>query len=303
MLIQGGKFMKVIGVDIGGTSIKLGLVNEKGEIDQFQEYDTESQKGGPYVLNTLVEKIRNEFAGFSAIGVSTLGQIDRENGVIMQEASNVPQTKGLQIKRTLEDAFNVPVSVENDVNAAALGESAFGIGANYSDLLYIAYGTGVGGAIVIDSNIYYGKSGYAGEFGHFPTHAFGKPCGCGQLGCYEKYASTTALVEAAQEVDATLTNGRIIFEKYHAGDQAVEKIVNDWLKEIAVGLVSVVHIFNPSTIVLGGGVMEQEVILNKLQQLVESYTLESFHGFEILSATLGNRAGLLGAASLHLNKN
>src|SRR5690625_270418 len=294
--------MKVVGVDIGGTSIKLGLVNEKGQIDQFQEYDTEAQKGGPNILETLIKKIREQFTEFDAIGVSTLGQIDREQGIIVQEAANIPQTKGLQIKHTLEKAFNVPVAVENDVNAAALGESAFGIGAEYSDLLYLAYGTGVGGSIVIDSSIHYGKDGFAGEFGHFPTHAFGKQCGCGQLGCYEKYASTTALVEAAQKVNPSLVNGRIIFEKYHAGDKEVIEVVNHWLKEIAVGLATVIHIFNPSTIVLGGGVMEQEVILSQLRELVESSTLESFHGFDILSATLGNKAGLLGAASLHIKK-
>lgn len=294
--------MRVVGVDIGGTSIKVGLVDEHGNVSTFFEYDTESEKGGTYVLETLVEKIKEHFPTFDAIGVSTAGMVDVEKGMLVQETANIKGTAGLQIKATLESIFNVPVTVENDVNAAALGESAFGIGKDYDDLIYIAYGTGVGGAIVNDSKLHYGISGYAGEFGHMTTHAFGEKCGCGQLGCYERYASTTALVAAGKALDPANVNGRIIFEKYHAGDEQIKQVVHDWLKEIAVGLASIIHIFNPGTIVLGGGVMEQEAILVTLRELVEDMTVESFRGVNIIAATLGNKAGLLGAASKHIVK-
>lgn len=294
--------MQVVGVDIGGTSIKIGLVNDSGDVTTFFEYDTESAKGGTYVLETLIAKIKENFTQFDAIGISTAGMVDVEKGMLVQETANIPGTAGLQIKARLEEAFQVPVAVENDVNAAALGESAFGIGKNYDDLLYLAYGTGIGGAIVMDSSIYYGPGGYAGEFGHMVTHAFGRQCGCGQSGCYERYASTTALVEAGKKVDPSNENGRIIFEKYHANDPAIQDVVDDWLKEIAVGLASLIHIFNPSTIILGGGVMEQEAILEKLRTLVNEMTVESFRGVEIIPATLGNKAGLLGAASRHIVK-
>src|SRR5699024_11755653 len=107
--------------------------------------------------------------------------------------------------------------------------SAFGIVKNFDDMLYLAYGTGIGEAIVIDSELYYGADGYAAEFGHFVTHAFGRTCGCGKNGCYERYAATTALVEAAQVVDSSYINGRVIFDAYHAGDEAIQKVVHAWL--------------------------------------------------------------------------
>lgn len=292
--------MRVVGVDIGGTSIKLGVVNEKGDFEKSLEYDTESEKGGQHVLQKLIEKIE-QLGDIDAIGISTAGQVDRENGVLV-ESVNIPDTLNLALKARLEEHFNVAVDVENDVNAAALGEKNFGVGKNLDEFLFITYGTGVGGAIVIDSDIYYGKSGFAAEFGHMTSHPGGITCNCGLEGCYERYASTTALVEKAKEIDGSYTNGKIIFEKYHAGNAEVVALIDDWIKEIALGLASLIHIFNPPTIILGGGVMEQDIIVQKISEQVNKIILEMFSDVEILAATLGNKAGILGAASLHINK-
>lgn len=291
--------MRIVGVDIGGTSIKLGVVNRQGDFEHYLEYDTEGKKGGDYVLQKLKEQIE-KLGEIDAIGISTAGQVDRERGMLAAESANIPGTAGLKIKKRLEDYFNVPVEVENDVNAAALGEKHFGVGKNIDDFLYITYGTGIGGAIVIESDLYYGKDGFAAEFGHIPTHPFDRKCGCGLEGCYERYASTTALVKDAQEIDTSYTNGKIIFEKYHAGDEAVVKLVENWIKEIALGLATFIHVFNPGTIVLGGGVMEQKVIVEKLSEQVSEFILPAFNQVEIIAASLGNRAGILGAASLHV---
>lgn len=133
------------------------------------------------------------------------------------------------------------------------------------------------------------------------THAGGKKCACGQLGCYETYASTTALVNAAKKINPSFINGRVIFEKFHEGDNETIGIVNNWMKEIIVGLASLIHIFNPSTIILGGGIMEQEVVVKRLNELIDDSILVSFRGVELITASLGNKAGLLGAASLHMN--
>lgn len=293
--------MRIVGVDIGGTSIKLGVVDEKGNFEHSLEYDTESAKGGQYVLEMLIKQIEH-LGKIDAIGISTAGQVDRERGMLVAESANIPGTAGLQIKAPLEDHFKIPVEVENDVNAAALGEKFFGVGKNIEDFLFITYGTGVGGAIVIDSEIYYGKNGFAAEFGHMTTHPGGIKCNCGLVGCYERYSSTTALVANAMAIDPTYTNGKIIFEKYHAGDQVIVSLVNDWIKEISIGLSSLIHVFNPSTIIMGGGVMEQDVIVNKISEKVSDYILPAFNDVEIISATLGNKAGMLGAVSLHLEK-
>lgn len=293
--------MKIVGVDIGGTMIKLGVVNEKGEFLESLEYDTEGAKGGDYVLETLMTKLE-QYKPFDAIGISTAGQVDRENGSLADESANIPGTAGLQIKARLEERFAVPVKVENDVNAAAIGEKFFGVGKQMDDFLYITYGTGIGGSIVIDSELYYGKDGYAAEFGHIVSHPFAEQCGCGLRGCYERYASTTALVRNAQKVNPENTNGKIIFEKYHAGDEAIVSVVDDWLTEIALGLASFIHIFNPGTIVLGGGVMEQEVIIEMLSEKVNGLILPVFNGVKLISASLGNKSGILGAVSLHLGE-
>lgn len=291
--------MRIAGIDIGGTSIKLGIFNCSGDIIDFIEYDTESNNGGLYIMQTMIEKIE-KFGQIDAIGISTAGQVDRHNGIIVQESANISQTSGLQIKKILEDHFNVPVKVENDVNAAALGENHFGIGRDYSDFLFLTYGTGVGGAIVVNSDLYYGKSGYAAEFGHMVTHGDGVLCNCGLRGCYEAYASTTALVRKAQKINPDLINGRLIFEKFRENDEQVNKLMNNWVEEIAIGITSLIHIFNPATIVVGGGIMEQEVLIQMISEKVNEMILESFAEVDIVKASLGNRAGMLGAVSLHI---
>src|SRR5690625_2660502 len=223
--------MRIAGVDIGGTSIKLGIFGSNGKMHDFIEYDTDSFKGGNYILQNLIKNIE-QFERVDAIGVSTAGQVDRENGMIVQEAANIPHTSGLKIKARLESHFNVPVSVENDVNAAALGEKYFGAGKTFSDFFFLTYGTGIGGAIVIDSDIYYGRDGFAAEFGHMVTHGNGRICKCGTKGCYETYASTTALIKEAKKIDPSFVNGRIIFERYDQGDERINQVVENWIQEI-----------------------------------------------------------------------
>src|SRR5690625_8027862 len=127
--------MKIVSEDIGGTSIKLGIIDENGNIKNFQEYDTESEKGGPYVLQTLLEKIA-QFDEFDGIGISTLGQVDREKGMRTQDASNIPKTNGVQIKSTLKERYQVHIYCENDVKAATLGENSYGEEKKVSRLLY-----------------------------------------------------------------------------------------------------------------------------------------------------------------------
>lgn len=293
------KEMRIAGVDIGGTSIKLGIFNQEGTMLEFIEYDTNSEQGGRSIIQHIIEKIE-QFGAVDAIGVSTAGQVDNKRGIIVQGSANIPDTSGLQVKAMLEDHFTIPVAVENDVNAAALGENHFGVGKNLENFLFLTYGTGIGGAIVTDSEIFYGKSGFAGEFGHMITHGSGKQCGCGLLGCYETYASTTALVREAKKINSAYLNGKIIFEKYHDGDEEIKTVVHHWVDEIVIGLSSLIHIFNPPTIVIGGGIMEQEIIVQMISKQVKKNVLGSFSDVDIMKATLGNKAGMLGALSLHL---
>ena len=196
----------------------------------------------------------------------------------------------------LRERFHVPVAVENDVNAAALGEGIFGAGRGERDFICLTYGTGVGGAIVMDQKVYHGCAFSAGEFGGLLIHPEDRKEGEFFSGCYEKYASATALAARAMVIDPALTDGRKIFA---AIDQpGVQAAVDEWIDEIVNGLQTLIHIFNPSCIVLGGGVMAQPYILKEVKQKASARIMSSFRNVELRQAELGNRAGLMGAAYL-----
>lgn len=286
--------MRIAALDIGGTSIKSGIWDGT-EARELKEHATNARNGGSYVMDRA-RAILKEYGGFEAIGISTAGQVNSKEGFIRYANDNIPGYTGMKIKELLEEEFGVPAAVENDVNAAAIGEARFGAGKSFRDFLCITYGTGVGGAIVIEKEIYTGSAFSAGEFGGIMVHpedsVFGEPF----QGCYEKYASTTALVKRASALDPYLTNGRKIFERLD--DNRVRTIVNEWIDEIVYGLVTIIHIFNPSCIVLGGGVMAQPYILNEVKQKTMARIMRSFRNVELRQAELGNKAGLMGAAWL-----
>lgn len=286
--------MKIAALDIGGTSIKTGIW-EDGILKDIKEYDTNAKAGGRAVIEKAITILR-EYEGFDRIGISTAGQVNSKEGSIRYANENIPGYTGMRVKSILEEAFHVPVAVENDVNAAAIGEAAYGAGKEFEDFLCLTYGTGVGGAIVIDKKIYTGAEFSAGEFGGILIHPEARKEGDYFSGCYERYASTTALVERARSYDSSLTNGRKIFERL---DEApIKEIVDEWVKEIMYGLISLIHTFNPSCIVLGGGVMGQTYVVEKLEQMLYTNIMPSFRKVVLRKAELGNTAGLLGAVSL-----
>lgn len=287
--------MKILVFDIGGTSIKYGVCVDN-RLTEVHETPTEAKKGGRHIVNTLISLIEQQ-SGYDAIGISTAGQVNAREGYIIYANENIPNYTGTQLRRELEERFHVPVTVENDVNAAAMGEAVYGAGRDYPDFLCLTYGTGVGGAIVRDRQIYHGSSFSAAEFGAIVTHAEERLSGSSFFdGCYERYASTTGLVRMAMAYDPQLDNGRKIFARLE--DPRVREILDRWVDEIMLGLSSLTHIFNPACIVLGGGIMVQPLILELIREKVSRFIMPSFARVDIRPAELGNTAGLLGACHL-----
>lgn len=293
--------MKTAVFDIGGTAIKYGIF-EDGELFSLGECPTEAQLGGMSIINKVKALIRDFMSEYKIerIGISTAGQVNSDGGFIKYANPNIPDYTGLKIKEILTDEFNIPVAVENDVNAAAIGEAVFGAGKDSDDFVLLAYGTGIGGAIFANGKIYHGSSYSAGEMGAIITHPDDR-CADKDImsGCYERYASSTALVNRAKEYDPTLSDGRAIFARFN--EPSVKNIIDKWIDEIVYGLTTVVHIFNPSAIILGGGIMEQDYICSEISIRLKNNIMESFRNVEIKKAALGNKAGLFGAATLNYN--
>lgn len=287
--------MNIAVLDIGGTSIKSGIYRN-GILEEKKETPTQAKLGGAHVMEKAIE-ILHTYSGFERIGISTAGQVDSSKGIIRYANSNIPGYTGTDVRGIIEKEFGVPVAVENDVNAAALGEACFGAGRDFDDFLCLTYGTGVGGAIVINKKIYTGACFSAGEFGAILIHPEDRnPEEDMFSGCYERYASTTALVKKVQNIFPELDNGRAIFARIN--EPEIQKLVDEWVDEIICGLTSLIHIFNPSCIVLGGGVMKQEYILDKLEKRLYNNIMSSFRNVRVKTASLGNDAGMLGAVRI-----
>jgi len=270
-----------------------------GEISGLTEVPTEGKKGGARVMENLISGLE-AFEGYDAIGISTAGQVDREKGSIIYANDNIPGYTGTKVKDILEKRFKRPVEVENDVNCAALGEGWLGAGKGMTDYLCLTYGTGIGGAIVLGGRLYRGVGGSAGEFGHMILHPGGRECSCGKKGCYEAYASARLLVELAREKDPSVSNGRELFARIAEGDEKMAAALDEWSGEAATGLASLVHIFNPQALILGGGILEQDAAAESLEKNARELIMDSFQNVRFLKAALGNTAGLFGAATLHI---
>ena len=291
--------MKILVFDIGGTAIKYGICRD-GHLEETRECPTEASKGGPHILSTICQ-LAEQLLPFDAIGISTAGQVNPEEGFIIYANKNIPDYTGTQFQKILQERFHVPVAVENDVNSAALGEAVFGAGKGRKSFLCLTYGTGVGGSIIENEQVYHGSSFSAGEFGAIITHAEEKLSGTDPFdGCYERYASATALVRMVSDVDPSLINGRQIFANLERPE--IKAVVNKWIDEIVLGLTTLIHIFNPSCIVIGGGIMVQPYILEQIHVRIPQMVMSSFSHVQIFSAKLGNSAGLLGAYYLAAQK-
>ena len=297
-------------IDIGGTAVKLGLVTREGKILARHEASVCFDGYATPILTTVIREGQAFLAREGAAGriegvtISATGQVDDELGAVIGTNGKIPHYEGAQLRRDLETALGVPVCALNDANAAALGECFTGRARGMENVLMITLGTGVGGGIVLGGKIFGGTRGIAGELGHFTLYQDGAPCPCGKRGCFESYAATTALVRRAKEATGEADmNGRIVFSRAADGDQAMLAVLSAWIDDIAAGISGLVHIFNPQMVLIGGGVSAQEALLiAPLRERVLRSVMPRFaECLQLEAATLGNDAGMIGAARFYLD--
>jgi glucokinase len=304
-----------LGIDIGGTTIKGLCVNADGEIFAESAVDTESHLGGEVICDNIVKlsdeltkKVKGELLG---IGIGCPGMIESASGTIVF-AGNL-HLNNFPLGETLAKRLNVPIKITNDANAAALGEAKFGAGAKYFDSVFVTLGTGVGGGIIIGGKLFEGGSSAGAEIGHMVIAHGGNPCTCGRCGCFEAYSSATALIDKTRKAmlaDRTskmwrtynlqTVSGKTAFD-YEEDDETAKQVVEWYINYLACGLINIANIFRPQVIMLGGGVSAQgENLTRPLQKIMDSQVFggNNYASVKVVTATLGNRAGALGAAAL-----
>ena len=287
--------MNILAIDIGGTMIKYGLVSSDGEILSTDKIETEAEKG----LENILNKIDNIFKRYKennpvGIAVSGTGQINGMIGKVIGGNPIIPNWIGTNLVKILEKKYNLPAVLENDVNCVALGEKWIGAGKDLSNFICLTIGTGIGGGIILNNQLFRGENFVAGEFGHILI----------KKGEFEQFASTTALIRLVKEKTGKILNGKEIFDLEKKEIVEYQEVISEWIENLTDGLSSIVYCFNPANIILGGGVIGQgEALINRIKNsLFKKIGLQFKEKLNIIQAKLGNNAGMIGASYLLLEK-
>ena len=318
--------MKYVGVDIGGTNLKAGLVDENGVLLATQKMKVASiadDDGLAWTVASLVQELAHtvniSVSDVASVGVGVPGTVEIRSGSI-NYTCNLP-LRNVPLRKLFHRYLSIPLYIENDANCAALAEFLVGAGRDSKRFVTITLGTGVGAGIVPNGKIYHGANGMAGEVGHMVIQRGGLPCPCGRHGCWEQYASATALKRMTAAALAAhphsilaqvvaenegRVSGQSAFIAARRGDPVGQQVCDEYVDYLACGVVNVVNIFQPDTLAIGGGVSNEaeEQLLLPVQQRVarESIPCGRDRRTRIVKAELGNRAGIIGAALLGKNK-
>ncbi len=313
-----------IGIDLGGMSAKAGILDDRGEVRLKKRCVTNAQdrpEKTAWDLAGLALEIMGEYGlereDVLAVGIGSPGIIDSRRGVVVNWSNF--GWKDVPLAEMVSSHLGIPVFVTNDANAAALGEARFGSGKSYADSVMITLGTGVGGGIVMDGKLVEGYRSAGGELGHTVIRQGGIKCTCGRRGCFERYASATALqrdTEAAmlRHKDSLMwkyaptvkdISGKTAFEAARQGDAAAKRIVSNYIRSLGEGIANIVNLLRPQVIIVGGGVSnEGEALLQPVREFVYKNILASneYAPLEIVRASLGNDAGMYGAAAYAMDR-
>lgn len=303
-----------IGIDLGGTNIKSGLTDSDGHILTSESIASPVDDGASGVKSALLdtaskllhyaEKAKMDIV---SIGVGSPGGIDSEKGIVLGTTPNIPDWKGTNLKKLFEDQFHIPTFVDNDANLFLLAEHLYGAAKGYNHVVGLTIGTGIGGALIINGEIYRGSGFVGAEIGHMPIVVDGKKCKCGLKGCLECYANATALVNAYKSRVKNATRDittRDIFQLASKSDPIANEAIDNWCEYLATGIAACVNLLNPQLVVLGGGVAEAGPLLRtKVEKSLQTMVIPvALKGLKVKIARLGNKSGWMGAGSLGRGK-
>lgn len=309
-----------VGIDLGGTNTKIGILNNDGEIFKSTVIKTLSSEGAERTLTRiweaakkLADELNVDTKKIKGIGIGIPGPVINQSVVAF--FANFPWGENVDIKSMMEKISGIETKLDNDVNIIALGEAKYGAAKGSKTSVTVALGTGIGGGIYIDGKLISGFMGAGGEIGHMKLVKDGKLCGCGQKGCFEAYASATGLIREAisrlivnkQNLLYTMIEGKLdtleakdIFDAAKEGDKFSLDLVEYEAEYLAMGIGNILNIINPEKIVLGGGVaMAGEILMNPVKEKLKKYALPvTLKNIEIVQGVLGNEAGIKGAVGL-----
>jgi len=295
--------MYTIGIDLGATFVKIGLVDNRGKVYCRRKIETPPGADRTLLIDSIADKVKDimKKSGKSVfgVGIGVPGPVDSQKGIV-HYFPNIKGWKEVPLKAILEKKLGLRVMLDNDVNAMTLGEFIFGAGKGSSSIVCLTLGTGVGGGIIIDGKLYRGGSMTAGEIGHMPINETGPLCNCGGIACLERYIGNRYILERAKKIFGKNTTLERVTELAGSGNKKAAAIWRDVAKKLSVALVQVVNLLNPDKIVIGGGVSKAgPFILNPLRKEVTRRAMkDQARHVKIVLAKLGAEAGIIGSSLL-----
>ncbi|MNW28964.1 Glucokinase [compost metagenome] len=310
---QGEKY--IVGVDLGGTKIASALFDRKGTLLSREQLETSSARTAYELVQRMNDMIRSVSRGLPLVGVglASPGAVNSREGIVLN-GTNLPEWSNVPLKQWMEKELNTAVQVVNDANAAAWGEYVRGAGKGATNMVYITFSTGIGAGIVLDGKLFLGTHSFAGELGHTTINPNGPVCSCGRRGCWEAFASGTAIrneairrmngasslmTELAAERGEELS-AKHVFEAVKRKDSLAQEVFEYTVHYMALGISNIIHSYNPDVIVIGGGVSKAgEILFDAIRSHTDKYIMQPYrHTYRIVPAALHDNVGLIGAAAL-----
>lgn len=307
-----------LAIDLGGTELRAAVVEATGRVAAFAATPTDAQGGPDAVIAQMVAllgEVRGEAPEVEilGLGVGAPGPLDPDAGIVV-DAPTLLGWRNVPLTSILSERLGLAVQLENDANAAALGEWHFGAGRGTQSMVFITVSTGVGGGVIVDGHLLHGRRGLAGEIGHMAVSEQPVRCSCGGLGCWEAFASGTALAREASQLVASggapeigrlagsdPVTGKHVAEAARQGDAPALKLLDEEARWLGVGLTNLLHLYSPERLILGGGVGSLlPMMQTRIESTIRERAMSAFREVPVVAAALGRNAGLVGAASLML---